>query len=208
MRAPGEDARRHPARGRARLLGPGDQPDGVHSACARWRPRHVRDLRGGPPAARESPVGRDATGVHDHLHGGAREARLDVLVHQGVGHAVVVVIHLHVVINVDDTGFPFRQLVARGGQRAERRSIELLEQRAPANAEDLHQAAIDHVDPLANRGIERGEIEKGSMPQGGEDPPFGDLYTDFDFGFVFGRLAARRNHHGAVVLREFGRTSG
>src|SRR6266849_4722126 len=66
--------------------------------------------------------------------------------------------------DVDDTGFPFRQLIARRRQRAERGPIELLEQRPSADAEDLHRAAIDDVDALANRGIERREIEKGPMP--------------------------------------------
>jgi hypothetical protein len=100
MRAPGEDAGGHAARGRARLLGPGDQPRRGPLRMRAVRPRHVGDLRGGPPAAREAQVGRDASSIHDHLDGSAREARLDVLVHQGVGHAVEVVIDLHVVINV------------------------------------------------------------------------------------------------------------
>jgi len=80
----------------------------------------------------------------------------------------------------------------------------LLEQRPSADAEDLHRATIDDVDALAYRGIERREIEKGPMAQGSEDPALGDLDTHFDFGFVFGRPAARRNHHRAVVLCELG----
>ena len=43
------------------------------------------------------------------------------------------------------------------------------------------------------------------MAQDREDPPLGDLHTDFDFGFVFRVGCARRQHDGATVAREVGR---
>jgi hypothetical protein len=42
------------------------------------------------------------------------------------------------------------------------------------------------------------------VPQPGEDPAFGDLHGHFDLGFVAGLARARREDHGAVVLRELG----
>ena len=40
--------------------------------------------------------------VEEDLHGQLREARLDVFVHELIRDAIEIVIHLHVIIDVDD----------------------------------------------------------------------------------------------------------
>ena len=124
--------------------------------------------------------------------------------HELIRHAVEVVVDLDVIVDVDATRLPFRQLVARARQRPERGPIELLEERAPADAGDLHRAVVDGVDALANGGVQIGEREEGAVPQRREDPALGDLDTHLDFGFVGRRRDARGNHHRAVVAGELG----
>ena len=97
-------------------------------------PRHVIELRRKAAAAGEADVRGDPTPLEKHFDRRLREARLDALVDELIRHAVEVVIDLDVIIDVDAAGFPLRQLVARARQRAERGSIDLLEQHAPADA--------------------------------------------------------------------------
>ena len=77
------------------------------------------------------------------------------------------------------------------GSGRERRPIELLEERAPADAGDLHRAVVDGVDALANGGVQIGEREERAVAQRRQDPALGDLDTDLDFGFVVSACATR-----------------
>src|SRR6266851_6168648 len=84
------------------------------------RPRHVRELRRKPAAAGEAGMRGAAPPVEEDFDGARREARLDPLVHELIRHAVEIVVNLDVIIDVDATRLPFRQLVARLRQREER----------------------------------------------------------------------------------------
>ena len=95
----------------------------------------------------------------------------------------------------------------RGNGRSAGRS-SLLEERAPADADDLHRAVVDGVDPLADGGVQIGEREEGAVPQRREDPALGDLDTHLDFGFVGGRGHAGGNHHRAIVAARVRRRCG
>ena len=55
----------------------------------------------------------DALVLREDLNGGAREAHLDDLTGQLVGHGVVVTLDLDVVVNVDLGGSPGGELVTR-----------------------------------------------------------------------------------------------
>ena len=209
MRPALEDAGDEPAGGRAGLCRP--TRSGATASIPRARDAPAACAR---PAwqNRPRPVSRtcdgDAAALEEDFDGRLREARLDPRVHELIRHAVEVVIDLDVVIDVDATRLPFRQLVARARQRRERGPIELLEERPPTDAGDLHRAIVDGVDPLANGGVQIGEREKGAVPQRRQDPALRDLDTDFDFGFV-GRRARRgrespRRHSGGRARRRCG----
>ena len=86
----------------------------------------------------------------------ASTSSCDELVRDAVGVAV----DLDVVVDVDAAGLPLRQLVASGGQRLERRPVELLEELAPADAELLHRPAVELLEQLADRGVQLGERKK------------------------------------------------
>ena len=184
MRAALEDARDEPPGGGAGLFGPRDQPRRRPFGVRPMRPRHVRELRGKSAAAGEARMRGDAPPVEEDFDGRLREARLDPRVHELIRHAVEVVVHLDVIIDVDATRLPFGQLVARARQGLERGPIELLEERAPADAGDLHRTLVDGVDALANGGVQIGEREERAVPQRRQDPALRDLDTDFDFRFV------------------------
>ena len=140
--------------------------------------------------------------VEEEFDGARREARLDPLVHELIRHAVEIVVNLDVIIDVDATRLPFRQLVARLRQREERRPIELLKERTSADTGDLHRAFVDGVDPLANGGVQIGEGKERAMPQDRQDPALRDLDTHLRFGFVGGCGHAGGNDHRTIMAGE------
>jgi len=128
------------------------------------RAGHVRDLGGIAAAAGEPGVDGDDTMLEDHLDGRCGEARLDVFVDQLIGHAVEVVSNLDVIVDVDATAFPFRELVAGRRQRLECGPVDLVEECPPTHADAWHRPLVDRVDPLANGRIEIREREEGLVP--------------------------------------------
>ncbi len=147
------------------------------------RPRHVRDVGRIPAATGEVGVRRDPPAGHEDFDGGRRDARLDARVHELIRHAVPVVRDVDVIVDVDATRLPCRQLVPMGRQRAKRWPIELLEERPPTDAHDLHRLGVDRVEARANRDIQVREREEGLMAEHRQDPPLRDLHAHFDFGF-------------------------
>ncbi|MCR4340524.1 MAG: hypothetical protein NUW01_11655, partial [Gemmatimonadaceae bacterium] len=106
--------------------------------------------------------------------------------------------------DIHATRFPGRQLVPRGRQRPQPRPIELLEERAAAHAHALHRPGIDGLEARADCGVQVPEREERLVPQHREDPPLGDLHTDFDLRFVFRMRRAGRQNDGAVVVGQLG----
>ena len=49
----------------------------------------------------------DSSALEEDLHGGIGEAHIELFMNQLIGNAVVVVIHLDVVIDIDPGAFPF-----------------------------------------------------------------------------------------------------
>ena len=76
-------------------------------------------------------VAGHALAAVDALHGVGGDARVELAPDQGVGDGVVVALDLDVVVDVDPDLLPLGEHVALGGQRAKRRAVDLLEQRAP-----------------------------------------------------------------------------
>ena len=65
-----------------------------------------------------------------------RDPRPRLLAQQRVRHRVVVPLDLDVVVEADPAFLPFRVDVGLGRQRLERRTLELIEQLAPARCPD------------------------------------------------------------------------
>ena len=115
--------------------------EGVHSAwarcaCGMWAGSvaYWSRLRAAWEATRR-PLRKISTMV-------AAQADLDALVHELVGDGVVVVLDGDVVVDVDGGVAPLGQLVARGGQRAQERAVELLEELRGARRRASSAAAL------------------------------------------------------------------
>ena len=204
MRAALQDAGGEPAGRRAGLVRPRDQTRRRPFGVRPMRVRHVRHLRRKPAPAGEARMHGDAVPLQEDFDGQLRHPGLDARVDQLIRHAVEVVIDLDVIVDIHSAGLPGRQLVPGARQRPQRGPIDLLEERAPTDPEALHRPRVDRVDARGDRGIEIGEREEGLMPEGGQDPPLGDLDTHFDLRLVGRRRDPSGDHHGAIVLREFG----
>jgi hypothetical protein len=87
---------------------------------------HVSELRGESAPAREARVRHDAVALKADFHGLLRHPGFDAGVDQLIRHAVEVVIHLDVIIDVHSAWLPGRQLVPRARQRLQRGPIDLL----------------------------------------------------------------------------------
>ena len=157
------------------------------------RARHVLDEGGKVAAAGPSHMGRHSPALVEDFDRRGGRARLDPFVHKLIGHAVEIVGDLNVIIDVDATWLPLRQLVPRRGQRLEGGPIKVLEERPSTHADRLHGPEVDRVDPLANGGIESGKGEEGPVAQRRQHPPLGDLDAHLSFRFVLGPRHSRWN---------------
>ena len=135
------------------------------------------------------------------LHSQGRVAHVQLLMHQGVGSAVIVALDLDVVIDVDARFLPFGERVAVGWQAAQRRPVERLEPGAAAALELAKSAGIEPVQQFRDRGVQIGQVEERAFAQDGQDPPFHQKHTRLGLRLVPGFAHARRNDSDAVMSR-------
>jgi len=94
------------------------------------------------PAVRGDPVG-----LVEDLHGGCRVAGFDSLAQQLMRDAVVVVVDLDVVVDVDRTGLVLGHLVALDRKRPQGRPVEPLEQLSARRREVPRRAVVELREP-------------------------------------------------------------
>ena len=180
------------------LLGPTDEarrrPLGVGAMGA----GHVLGQGGRLPVV-ASPVRRHAPALEEDLDGRRRIADLDLLAEERKRHAVDVALDDDVIVHVDATQLPVRQDVAVGGQRSERRAVELLVEGEAADAELLHRPVVERVEEDADRPVQGAEAEEGLVAEPGEDPPLHQEYARLDLALVPRLARSRRDDDGAVV---------
>ena len=158
-------------------------------------------MRGGPmridggvrPRLRAARVTGYTLAPMKDLHGQGRVAHVQLLMHQGVGSAVIVALDLDVVIDVDARFLPFGERVAVGWQAAQRRPVERLEPGAAAALELAKSAGIEPVQQFRDRGVQIGQVEERAFAQDGQDPPFHQKHTRLGLRLVPGFAHARRN---------------
>jgi hypothetical protein len=182
---------------------PVDEARGRPLEMALVRLRHMGGIGGVPPADDTAPMRGDALGPVEDLDGRRGQAGVDVFVDERVGDGVVMALELDVVVDADaGADFPFAVDEGLGGERAERRLVQALEELAAAGAVEAHGARVEIGEELGAAGVESREGEEGLVPEAGEDPPLHDLDGDFDLRLVPGLRRPGREDDGAVVLRK------
>jgi hypothetical protein len=109
-----EDMRHDLGGGRSGLLRPVDETGRGPVEVGTMGGRHVR--RNGRVLAASSlaKVGSGPLVLEEDLDGGCGDPRLDLLPDQGVGNAVVVLLNVDVIVDVDARGGPLAKFVALG----------------------------------------------------------------------------------------------
>jgi hypothetical protein len=128
----------------------------------------------------------DAAALEEDLDDGGGEAGLDPLVQELVRDAVVVVLDRDVVVDVDAGVHPLGELVSARRQRAQQRTIELLEELAPRDAELAHRPRVERGEQLPDCGVQLGDAEEATVPERREDPALGHLHVRLDDSLLVG----------------------
>ena len=145
---------------------------------------------------------RHAFAAQENLDGPGGDPRLDGLPDETVRNAVIVLGDLDMVVEIDATALPLRILVGLVRQCQQGRTIELVEELAPA-ASPTPQCAIVEIDQqAADRLVESRKREEAAVPQPRQNPATDDLHSHLNFGFVLRMVWACRRYRGAVMTGE------
>src|SRR5512133_3626922 len=152
-----------------------------------------RAMRQGAAQMRRHPLAAE-----EDLDGLLGDAGLNLLMHEVVRDAVVMLGNLDMIIELDPTTLPLGILVRLIRQRGERRMIELLEQFAPTSPPASERSFVQLDKERVNCLVEGGEREEAAVAQTRQNPSPDDLDPDFDLGFVPRPIWPCRNDGGAV----------
>ena len=131
-------------------------------------------------------MARHPLALREALHGLGAHPDIELLAHQLVGHAVIVVVDLDVVVDVDSRLLPLRVSEALPGQRSQSRPLETLEQRSARAWQLTERPIVQRTEKLPDRLVELGEREKLPVPQPRQDPSLHELHARLDLGLVPG----------------------
>ena len=120
----------------------------------------------------------DALAVEKALDCSFGAVNVHLFPHQAVRHAVEVVLHLHVIIEVHPRLAPRRILVRRFWQGKHRRSDDLIEAGFPGTRKFAEGAVVEEIQSLPNGGVSLLQGEKGPVAQSRQDEALNDLHAD------------------------------
>ena len=124
-----------------------------------------RAMRQGATQMRRHPLAAE-----EDLDGLLGDASLDLLMHEVVRDAVVMLSDLDVIVEVDPAALPLGILVRFIRQRGERRMIELLEQVAPTSSPAPERSIVQLDKKRVDRLIEGGKREEAAVAQARQNP--------------------------------------
>ena len=200
MRTVVEDGDDEPLGLRADTACPAPEALGAPLGVAPMRARHVLGIGAVSPAGITALMGGDALTAVEHLDGARRDAEVDLLADQGVGHRVQEAGRLDVVVEVDPGQPPFGEGVVLRRQGTERRSLDRLEQGASGRAEPAHRVGIDTLDHRGDGGVAFGEREERLSPKPPQDVGLGQAHAGLDLGLVAGLAWPGRQDADAVMV--------
>src|SRR5579863_9928224 len=124
-----------------------------------------RTMRQGAAQMRRHPLAAE-----EELDGLLGDASLDLLMHEVVRDAVVMLGDLDVIIEVDPAALPLGVLVRLIRQGDQRRVIEFLEQLAPASSPAPERSIVQLDKEHVNCLVEGGEREEAAVAQTRQNP--------------------------------------
>ena len=142
----------------------------------------------------------DALAVVEHLDGRGGQTHVQRLMDQLVGHAVVMLVHHDVVVDVHAGLRPGGQLKRRRGQGQQLWLFIGFKPTVARALQLLKRLSVELGQQRPDRGVELGDTEEGVIPQRRQDLPFGDEHVSLDLGFVAGAPGTGGNDDRAVVL--------
>jgi len=131
---------------RANGLGPTGEAVGRPLLVLLMSGRHMFGEGGVPAEGIAAPVGSDPLVVEKDLDGAFGGADVDLFVDQGVRDAVVMMLELDVVVDVDAGFLPDREFVGLLREGLEGRPIQRLEELAAGATEVFHQPRVELVE--------------------------------------------------------------
>ena len=187
---------------RAGLLGPRHDAPRRPLGMAPMGLGHVGGVGGVAEADEAAQVtGHPAVSVQD-LDGGRRGAGVDLLAGELVGDGVVVLVRLDVVVDVHPRLAPGAELVALTGKRAQRRSVEALEELLARTVHLLEGPGVQLLQAHGDGRVGLGQRVEAAVSEHGDDPSLGHEHSSFRFGLVPRLSRPRRDDRHGVVLGE------
>src|SRR5580700_2913063 len=169
---------------------------------ASMRTRHVLGDRGRTMRHGAAQMRRHALAAQENLDGPGGDPRLNVLADETMRNAVVVLGDLDMIVEIDATALPLRILIGLVRQGQQGRTIELVEELAPAASPPPQRGIVEIDQKAADRLVESCQREEAAVPQPGQNPATNDLYPNLNFGFVPWMIWACRRYGGAVMTGE------
>jgi len=147
-------------------------------------------------------MGSNAHSAVQHFQRLRRQTHVHLLVHQRVGHAVVVPFDFDVIVEVHAGRLPFPKLVTGGRQRLQRRPVQLCEQRGAATLPLAEPPLVEPREQLGDRLVHLLQRKEFAFAQCSHDPTLDYLNAYLHFGFVPGPIGSRRNDRHTVVFSQ------
>ena len=158
---PGEDGGDQGGGVRSDLLGPVDEAVGRPIAHPAVLLGHVLGRGGVAPRMRRADVAGNALSAMEALDGAGRQPDIELAADERVRDRVVVPVDLDVVVGGHPDGLPLGEDVGAVGQRAQGRTVELLELRAPRPRELAERPGVEPFEQLGDPGT---ATRSGSAP--------------------------------------------
>jgi hypothetical protein len=104
-----------------------------------------------------------------------------------------------VIVDVHPGLMPGRELIPGGGQRPQRRPVDLPGQQLAAAVELLERPGVDLGHAGGDRGVRLGQGTELPVAEAGDDPPLGDQHPRLGLGLIPGLIGPGRDDGHAVV---------
>lgn len=184
---------------RADAPGPVDQPGRVPALDGLVGRGHV-GIQGGvvAPGIATRMAGH-AGAAMEQLDDAGRQADIDLLPGEAVGHRVVMADHLDVIVDADPRHLPFGKLVAHRRQRSQGGPVQFGEGGLAAARQLLEGPGVEPQHEFGDGPVDLVQAEETLVTQPRQHPAFDQEHAAFDLGLVLRPARPGGQHHGGVM---------